>query len=217
VAKWLGIKVEEFGYGFPPKVWGKKFGETLYSINLLPIGGFVKLYGEDDAGGGKVNLGKGKEQIAKSKKDEGRAFYARPVWQRAAVVVAGVVMNTVLAILIYYVYMGISGFKAELPLLGNHQFFAVNQKNIAEIIISDVVKGSPAEKAGIPPYAKVIALNGTKVNSIDTFLKIVTENKGKQMTITWQDTKTQQTKTVTLMPRVNVPKIRSTGRCFFSC
>ena len=43
VAKRLGIKVEEFGYGFPPRIWGKRIGETLYSINLLPIGGFVKI------------------------------------------------------------------------------------------------------------------------------------------------------------------------------
>ena len=47
VAKKLGIKVEEFGFGFPPRVFAKKIGETLYSINLLPIGGFVKLYGEE--------------------------------------------------------------------------------------------------------------------------------------------------------------------------
>ena len=53
-AKRAGMKVEEFGFGFPPRVFSKKIGETIYSINLLPIGGFVKLYGEDDAGGGSV-------------------------------------------------------------------------------------------------------------------------------------------------------------------
>src|SRR3989304_6662821 len=56
VAKLFKIKVEEFGFGFPPRVWSKKIGETLYSLNLLPIGGFVKLYGEDEAGGGKLSL-----------------------------------------------------------------------------------------------------------------------------------------------------------------
>ena len=54
VAKFFGIKVEEFGFGLPPRIAGKKFGETLYSINWLPIGGFVKLYGEDEAGGGSI-------------------------------------------------------------------------------------------------------------------------------------------------------------------
>src|SRR3990167_7134311 len=83
VAKKFGIKVEEFGFGFPPRVWGKKIGETLYSINLLPIGGFVKLYGEDEAGSGRI------KQVASSKKpvaDLERAFFARPIWQRALVV-----------------------------------------------------------------------------------------------------------------------------------
>jgi len=49
VAKLFGIKVEEFGFGLPPRIFGKKFGETIYSLNWLPIGGFVKLYGEDEA------------------------------------------------------------------------------------------------------------------------------------------------------------------------
>ena len=57
-AKKFGIKVEEFGFGFPPRVFGKKIGETIYSINLLPVGGFVKLYGEDEAGGGTVKSSK---------------------------------------------------------------------------------------------------------------------------------------------------------------
>src|SRR5258708_11019529 len=86
VAKRLGVKVEEFGIGFPPRVYGKKIGETIYSINLLPIGGFVKLYGEDDAGGGKVGI---KKQESRSKGSVQRAFFARPVWQRALIVVAG--------------------------------------------------------------------------------------------------------------------------------
>jgi regulator of sigma E protease len=110
VAKKLGIKVEEFGFGFPPKVWGKKIGETLYTLNLLPIGGFVKLFGEDDAGGGRVGVSDNQQLTTKNNKDVKRAFFARPVWQRAAVVVAGVVMNIQLAAVIYYDFLGLSGF-----------------------------------------------------------------------------------------------------------
>src|SRR3982751_1732887 len=91
VARKLNIKVEEFGFGFPPRAWGKKIGETIYSVNWLPIGGFVKLYGEDEAGGGSIKLNK-----AEKLPDEKRAFYSRPVYQRALVVVAGVVMNVLL-------------------------------------------------------------------------------------------------------------------------
>src|SRR3990170_4091583 len=124
VAKFFNIKVEEFGFGLPPRIWGKKRGETIYSLNWLPIGGFVKLYGEDEAGAGRIEKPKEAKHDAKDSK---RAFYSRPVGQRAAVVVAGVVMNTVLAIVIYYSFLMLSGFKTQLPLIGEHTFFGANQ------------------------------------------------------------------------------------------
>jgi len=100
VAKKLGIKVEEFGFGFPPRALSIKRGETLYSINWLPIGGFVKLYGEDEAGAGRINI---KSKSITS--DLHRAYFARPAWQRAAVVVMGVIMNLILAIGIFYLFL----------------------------------------------------------------------------------------------------------------
>lgn len=63
VAKRLGVKVEEFGFGFPPRIFGIKRGETLYSLNLLPVGGFVKLYGEDEAGGGSMKVESSKLRV----------------------------------------------------------------------------------------------------------------------------------------------------------
>src|SRR5215469_7852426 len=75
VAKKFGIKVEEFGFGFPltPALWQKKKGETLYSFYPVLIGGFVKLYGEDEAGGGSLGGGSGTKGVSKA--DEKRAFY----------------------------------------------------------------------------------------------------------------------------------------------
>src|SRR5688572_10352212 len=99
MAKKFRIKVEEFGFGFPPKILGRKIGETEYSLNLLPIGGFVKLYGEDEAGGGRLSIKQ------KEAKDLSRAYFARPAWQRAVVVLAGVVMNFLLALAIFYVVL----------------------------------------------------------------------------------------------------------------
>src|SRR5258708_12121007 len=131
VAKKLGIKVEEFGFGFPPRVFGKKIGETIYSLNLLPIGGFVKLYGEDDAGGGKIGSVKDFSKI--KDKSVQRAFFARPVWQRASVVIAGVVMNFLLSLVIISYLFSAQG----VPIPGN------------QVIIAGVAKNSPAEKAGI--------------------------------------------------------------------
>lgn len=215
MAKKMGIKIEEFGFGLPPRAWGKKIGETIYSLNWLPIGGFVKLYGEDlpakpearrwqagEAGGGKLKIIKGILEF----KDRHRAFFVKSPWQRAAVVIAGVVMNTILAVFIFYLFLFISGFKTELPLLGDHQFFFVNQKNISDIVISGVAKNSPAEKAGIRPFAKIVSVNGKKIKSVDAFLVLINREKGKEVQIIWQDTKTGKTFTGKLIPRVNPPK-----------
>src|SRR3989338_6110206 len=93
-AKKFGIYVEEFGFGLPPRLFGFRRGETIYSINWLPFGGFVKLYGEE-----------GLEKGAKSKIAKNRAFYTRPVWQRVVVIAAGVFMNFLLAlVIISYVF-----------------------------------------------------------------------------------------------------------------
>jgi regulator of sigma E protease len=85
VAKKFGIKVEEFGFGLPPRIFGKKFGETTYSLNLLPIGGFVRLFGEEEEQAGK---------------DKSRSFMNKSTRVRALVVIAGVTMNFLVAILV---------------------------------------------------------------------------------------------------------------------
>lgn len=204
VAKKLGIKVEEFGFGFPPKALSIKKGETVYSINWLPIGGFVKLYGEDEAGGGKVQL---KVQSSKLKvKDEERAFFARPVWQRATVVIAGVLMNALLAILIFYIFLLISGFKTEIPLLTNFNFLGVNQKNADSVLVTAVSKNSPAEKIGIKTPAKIVSINNDSAFTGKNFFEIINKNKGKEITITWVELPANTKKTAKIMPRVNPPK-----------
>lgn len=79
-AKLFGIRVDEFGIGFPPRLFGKKIGETIYSTNLLPLGGFVRLSGET---------------ITPETLQDPRSFSAAPAWKRAIVIAAGVVMNIV--------------------------------------------------------------------------------------------------------------------------
>lgn len=97
MARRAGIKVEEFGFGFPPRVWAKRRGETTYSINALPIGGFVKLYGEDSA----------------VDKDIPSAFYHKGRLTRAMVVVAGVFMNFLLAVLCFGIISWVIGVPRE--------------------------------------------------------------------------------------------------------
>ncbi len=94
VAKKFGLLVEEFGFGLPPRIWGKKVGETIYSINALPFGGFVKIYGEDRQA---ENDG-----IAAS-----RSFGSLPIWRRMLVIVAGVFMNFLLGWLLVSIIFNI--------------------------------------------------------------------------------------------------------------
>ena len=202
VAKKFGIKVEEFGFGFPPRLFAKKFGETLYSINWLPIGGFVKLYGEDQAGGGQIATSDKRQATSK---DIHRAFFAKTAGQRATVIVAGVAMNTVLAAVIFYIFLGMSGFKTELPLLSGYKFFGVNQTNTSEVVISSIAKNSPAEKQGLKALTKVVAVNGQKILDSKSFINIVSLNKGNEIEIAWSNLQTNEIHKTKVTPRISPP------------
>ena len=97
-AKKFGIKVEEFGFGFPPKLFGKKYGETEYTINALPFGGFVKIFGENP------------DEASISGPEASRSFINKPRWQQAIVLFAGVFMNLVLAWILFSI-----GFISGMP------------------------------------------------------------------------------------------------------
>lgn len=216
VAKRFGIKIEEFGFGFPPRAFGIKKGETLYSINWLPIGGFVKLYGEDEAGGGKIST-KVRRATGTYIPDLKRAFFARPPWQKAMVVIAGVVMNAALASIIFYIFLFMSGFTTEIPLLGKHRFFFVNQQNIEGVVVDKVAKSSPAEKAGIQPMSKIVAVNEEKIENTQYFLDVVKKHKGKEITLVWENIQTNKRFEAKLTPRENPPKDEGAlGVRFFS-
>ncbi|MBI2613239.1 MAG: site-2 protease family protein [Candidatus Levybacteria bacterium] len=205
VAKKFGIKVEEFGFGFPPRVFSFKKGETIYSINWLPIGGFVKLYGEDEAPL-RSDSPRGLRPRSRNFASEGQAFFAKSAWQRATVIIAGVVMNAVLAAVIFYIFLGVSGFKTELPLLSDYKFVGVNQTNLQQVVISAIAKNSPAEKQGLKPLTKVISVNGQEIKDSKEFISIVGLNRGKEIEIAWSNLQTNETHKTKVTPRINPPK-----------
>jgi len=122
-AKLFKIRVDEFGIFFPPKLFGRKFGETEYTFNLLPLGGFVRIFGE--------NYDEGK--------DNPRSFVSKPRYQQAMVIVAGIVCNLIFAWLVLSV-----GYMVGLPTTVDHQGFGTVQN--VEVLVTGVVPGSPAEK-----------------------------------------------------------------------
>lgn len=183
-AKKLGIKVEEFGYGFPPRIFGKKIGETIYSINLLPIGGFVKLFGEDDAGGGKVK--KNDHEIKGG--DLKRAFFARPAWQRLTVVTAGVVMNFFLAVVIISYLFASKG-------------VAVPSEHVR---VTEILAGSPAKAADLRVDDEVISVGGVKVTKTEEFVAETKKHLEKETELVILRNGSEITKSLT--PRKEFPK-----------
>ncbi len=182
-AKKFGIKVEEFGFGFPPRMFGKKIGETIYSINWLPIGGFVKLFGEDNAGGGSI-----KQTTTEPSTDLKRAFFARPAWQRATIVFAGVFMNFILAVaIISYLFAGPG--------------VALPSKNVK---IEEVASGSPAKMAGLLKGDEIITVNGQKITSVDKFISITHKSEGKNLSIEFKRNGLERL--INVVPRKDFPK-----------
>lgn len=133
VAKFFGIKVEEFGIGFPPRLLSIRKGETVYSLNLLFFGGFVRIFGE--------NANEGAENP--------RSFAHKPRPVQAAVILAGIAMNILFAWAILSV-----GYMAGLPSSGEHRGFGIVQG--AKVTVIGVLPGSPAEAAGIKPEDAVL-------------------------------------------------------------
>ncbi len=127
-AKRMGVYVEEFGFGFPPRIIGKKIGETLYSFNLIPLGGFVKLFGEEYHE--KTSHKKG-DNDTKQSIPASRAFVNKKPWQKTIIIVAGVVMNFILGwIIISYL------FTSGVPIPNG-------------VKITSVAPGSPANSVGL--------------------------------------------------------------------
>ncbi len=118
-AKKSGVKVEEFGIGLPPRIFGKKFGETIYSVNWIPFGGFVRMWGEDARNTKLIN--------------NKRTFIGQPVLNRIIIVTAGVIMNFVLAWLLLTIGFSV-GMK---PLLLEDD--VLNAVNDGQIVLEKVV------------------------------------------------------------------------------
>ena len=185
-AKRAGIGVEEFGFGLPPRAWGKKIKETIYSINWLPFGGFVRLVGEDPTD---------------KNRDQKNSFYVKSLGQRTLVVVAGVVSNFILAIVIFYIVLFALGFKVSLPLLVEHKFKFVNETR--QVLVSDVSSGSPAETSGIRAGDSIVKAGGIEIASTNDLQKVVRSNEGRELTLILENPVNNQTRPINVTPTYN--------------
>ncbi|RKY85835.1 RIP metalloprotease RseP [candidate division KSB1 bacterium] len=157
-AKLTGIRVERFSLGFPPRAFGKKIGETDYCISYIPLGGYCKMAGMID-------------ESLNSKGIEGKPweFMSKPAYIKALVVSAGPLMNFLLAVLV---------FAASSFFVGER---IINDKSI----IGEVIKGSPAEKAGLMPGDRITAIGDKKIFKWEEMTGIVHNNPEKILNFSW--------------------------------
>jgi regulator of sigma E protease len=156
------IGIEEFGFGLPPRLWGKKNKKSgvLYSLNWIPFGGFVRMLGEDDP----------KNEKAKKHPN---AFNNRPLWARIFAVSAGVLMNFLLGWILLVIGF-IVGMKPII--VDESDRNKAIERGIAivdesGVFVSGVQEGSPAERAGILPGDFIASLDTTPVKNREDFLK----------------------------------------------
>lgn len=155
VAKKVGIKVERFSLGFPPNIFSKKWGETTYCIGIIPLGGYVKMAGEqptDEATGAPEE------------------FMSKSVGQRAAVIFAGPFMNYVLAI---FLLIGIYYF-------GGRPLFDENR-----VIVGEVTQDGPAFAAGLQIDDQIISINGHEVTRFDSLAGRIYKIVEEPLELTW--------------------------------
>jgi regulator of sigma E protease len=173
-----GVVVEEFGIGFPPRAWAKKLKNgILFTLNWLPLGGFVKLQGEHDA--------------ATQKGDYGAATY----WQKTRILLAGVLINWLVAVLLLTV-LAWTGLPKILP----NQFSVASDTTIVKkpIELTLVTKDSPAEKAGLQAGDQILRFGGKLIQSPDELSEATKVNKGKKVEIIYSRDGVEASKDVTL-------------------
>ena len=140
VAKWMKIRVDEFAIGFPPRIWSVKRGETEYSVNALPIGGYVKIFGENP------------DEESLHGPEMARSFATQPKKIQAMVVSAGVIFNVLLA----WVLLSL-GFMLGFPTAISGSGYENYAKNTA-FSITSVAPRTPAELAGLKAGDKITSL-----------------------------------------------------------
>jgi regulator of sigma E protease len=143
MAKRMGMRVEEFGFGFPPRLWGIKRAGTMYSINWIPLGGFVKIKGEsgEDA-------------------TEPDSFSSKKAWRRFLVLVAGVAMNMVLAVVLYCV-----GYMVGMPGVIDGNLSSSARVRDEAVVIMEVYPESPAARAGVVGGDEIVSIDGRVITN----------------------------------------------------
>ena len=205
VAKLTGMRVDEFAIGFGPKLWSRKYGETLYAIRAVPLGGFNRIAGMDyeiiermgneaeekaDDGGRESGWRRyipsvNRENVVMVPDDEGageRAYFRRPIWARMLMVLAGSFMNFILPLFIFFGIFYFSGVATPSP----------------EPVIGAVMAEKPAAMAGLRQGDRILTIDGSEVTKWEDISRSIQGAEGKPFKLTYQ--RDGEVRSTTLIP-----------------
>jgi regulator of sigma E protease len=158
-AKLFGIRVERFSIGYPPRMVGKRIGETDYCISWIPFGGYVKLSGMIDESMDTEFL---------EREPQPWEFRSKPVWQRVITIAAGPLMNIILAVVIFSAI-----------------FLSTGVPEPVGPVVGEVAADSPAEAAGLMPDDRIVRINGQPIETWDDLTAIIHARPGETLQIEW--------------------------------
>jgi len=173
-AKLSGMRVERFSIGYPPRMIGKKIGETDYCLSWIPFGGYVKISGMVDESLDKESM---------QKEPGPREFRSKPWISKFLVISAGSLMNILFAFVLFIVLTLSTG---------------VVDDYSPKPIVGEVLEGKPAAQAGLQPGDLIISIDDKKIETWDQLTDIVYKSPGKELNFTYK--RNESTYNVTIVP-----------------
>jgi len=158
-AKFFGVKVLKFSLGFGPKLISKQYGETEYLISAFPLGGYVKMFGENPA------------ELAEEKLSPGelkRSFATRPVWQRFIIVAGGPLFNLIFAVFIFFLIVLVAGMPQP----------------VDTTTIGGVGQETPAAEAGLQAGDAILAIDGKETRLWEDVSMLIRDSGGREVVLT---------------------------------
>ena len=182
MAKWCKMRVDEFAFGFPPSLFSKKIGETLYSFNLIPLGGYVKIFGEN---------GLSKEDLEKLPEHEQKQLFGnKKISSRLLVLVGGVLFNIIGAYLLFTIslFSGTKMFVTPEEItaddLMNKKLLLVDVKEKSPLVDTGLQRGMEILGASVEKDKVIWSLNKQEINS-KTLSEFIQKYNDSQITLNY--------------------------------
>lgn len=168
----LGVKVEEFAIGFGPPIIKKKIKNIVWRINIIPLGGYVKIYGQEEA----IN--------------SPNSFSSKPVWKRMTIIISGVLMNFIASSIIFYIVLARTNFNYtfDYSILDINKAPMFGNKTIqTQVYSSKVLENSPAKEANMPDIFIIKSINDIQINNFEELGNVLNDHSNEEVKFVIED------------------------------